>query len=328
MKKKRVTTQDIAKRAGVSKATVSYVLNGTGSVSPEMKAKILALASEMGYQENRLAKATRTGKTHTIGLVVPDLCNPFFPEMAQAVVDAASCQGYSVFLVDARNSPEEEALGVGRLLEYAIEGLIWCPIDDDSVTKHNLTCPVVMTERPIPGFDNVYADSHSGGKLQGQLVLSHGHTDIGILSGPERSPVANLRKQGLYEALQGKVDVAWDFPVEYGITIPEEIAEQILASDVSCVVAANDTLAIGLLRLYHEHGIAVPDQVSIIGFDHIDWSDLVFPPLTTIALPISQLGTTAFETLLKRLENPELADQDIKLGVSVLQRESLAERAK
>ena len=320
--KKRVTTQDIAHRAGVSKATVSYVLNGTGSVSAEMKEKVLSLAKEMGYQENRLAKATRTGKTSTIGLVLPDLSNPFFPEMAQAVVNAASAKGYSVFLVDAMNSSEEEAIGVKRLIEYAIEGIIWCPIDDEAIEKHNLSCPVVVLDRPITGFDSVYANSVKGGELQGQAVKQFGHKRIGVLSGPDRSPGARMRREGLYATLADDVKVAFDYSTDYSVNIPDEIAAKVLASDVSCVVTANDTLAIGLLRLYHQHGVRVPEDVSIIGFDDIDWADLVSPPLTTIKLPIRDMGTTAFDILLNRLAEPDGAKREMILDVSLLERQS------
>ena len=323
--KKRVTTQDIAEQAGVSKATVSYVLNGTGSVSEAMKTKVLAIAKELGYQENRLAKATRTGKTYTIGLVLPDLCNPFFPTLAQAVVDTASAKGYSVFLVDARNKASEESLGVSRLLEYAIEGLIWCPLDDNSVVGQNLTCPVVMTERPTPGYDNVYADSYQGGSLQAGAVLAKGHQKIGILSGPERSPVAKLRNQGLRDTLGDQVSIEWDLALEYGIDIPTDIAQKIVASDVTCVVAANDTLAIGLLRLYNQHNISVPEAVSIIGFDNIDWSDLVYPPIAGVCLPIREIGEQAVNTLLQRIEDPALEQQDVKIPVTMVEKASLSQ---
>lgn len=324
MRKNRVTTQDIADKAGVSKATVSYALNGTGSVSPEMVKKILAYAEELGYQENRLAKATRTGKTGTIGLVLPDLCNPFFPKMAQAVVESASAKGYSVFLVDARNSLDEEALGISRLIQYAIEGLIWCPLDDQhSIKRNKISCPVVMTDRSIPGFDCVYANSQKGGRLQAELLKSKGHKKIGVLSGPKRSASAQIRRKGLYDALGRSVKVAWDFSVEYELDIPEKIAESILKSDVSCIVAANDTLAIGVLRLLHGAGIQVPEQVSIIGFDAIEWSDLVSPPLTTIGLPIKEIGTSAFDLLLTRFDNPDAAIREVMLDVFPIERQSL-----
>lgn len=326
MNNKRVTTKDIAKRAGVSKATVSYALNGTGSVSSEMTKRIRDIASEMGYQENRLAKATRTGTTHTVGLVLPDLCNPFFPEMAQAVVESASKQGYSVFLVDARNCLEEEALGLKRLLEYAVDGVIWCPVDDRHMGQCKFNCPVVVTDRSVPGFDCVYANSEHGGQLQAELINETGHKNIGLLSGPERSTSSRNRREAFYLALDKSVDVEWDFSVEYAVDIPEGVAAKILKSKVTCVAAANDTLAIGLLRLYHSAGIDVPNDVSIIGFDDINWSNLVSPPLTTIKLPIREIGSQAFDVLIKRINDPEAAKQEIILDVSLLERESIIRR--
>ncbi|BFM09284.1 LacI family DNA-binding transcriptional regulator [Halioxenophilus aromaticivorans] len=324
MPKQRVTTQDIAQRAGVSKATVSYALNGTGSVSPAVAAKIIALAKEMGYQENRLAKATRTGKTDTLGLVLPDLCNPFFPKMAQAVVQAASERGYSVFLVDCRNSLDEEQQGIERLAQYAIEGIIWCPIDDEkSIARNTLTCPVVMTDRPIDGYDCVYADSASGGALQAQMLSQKGHKKIGLISGPVRSRGAQIRRQGFVQALPQDVSIVWEYSLEYNMTIPAEVQAHILAGEVSCIVAANDTQAIGILRVLHAARKAVPDEVSLIGFDAIEWSDLVSPPLSTIALPIQQIGTESVHLLLERIDNPDKTVRQIALDVQSLDRESL-----
>lgn len=322
-KNKKVTTKDIALRAGVSKATVSYVLNGTGSVSPEMAKRIRDITEEMGYQENRLAKATRTGTTHTIGLVLPDLCNPFFPEMAQAIVETASSRGYSVFLVDARNSFDEETLGLKRLNEYAVDGIIWCPLDDRHMDKHSFSCPVVVTDRFVEGFDCVYADSVKGGELQAQLINKNGHKHIGLISGPERSTSSRKRREGFYKELAKGTHVDWDFSLEYTIDIPEDISEKIISSKVTCVAAANDTLAIGLLRLYHSAGIRVPEDVSIIGFDDISWSNLVSPPLSTIKLPIRDMGKQSFDMLIKRIKNPDDETREIVLDVSVLERESV-----
>ena len=324
MTKNRITTQDIADKAGVSKTTVSYVLNNSGSVSPATKKKILRYAKELGYQENRLAKATRTGKTATIGLVLPDLCNPFFPKMAQAVVKAANTRNYAVFLVDACNNLEEEARGIQRLHQHAVEGVIWCPLDDTHSLQHNtLSCPVVMTDRAIPGFDCVYANAQKGGRLQAELLKAKGHTCIGILSGPERSASASIRRQGLYEALGSEVKVAWDFSLEYDMDIPAPIAEQIIHSDVSCIVAANDTLAIGAMRLLHHANIAVPERISIIGFDSIEWSELVAPALSTVALPIQDIGQSAFDMLLQRIDAPEAAVREIVLDVHLVDRNSV-----
>ncbi len=320
---KRVTTKDIALRAGVSKATVSYVLNGTGSVSAEMAKRIRDIAKELGYQENRLAKATRTGTTHTVGLILPDLCNPFFPEMAQAVVETASQRGYSVFLVDARNSFEEEELGLKRLIEYAVDGIIWCPLDDRNMHTHKLNCPVVLTDRFVDGFDCVYADSVKGGTLQAELIKAKGHKHVGLIAGPERSTSSRNRREGFYKTLGKKVKVDWEFSLEYTLNIPDDVGQKIIDSNVTCVAAANDTLAIGLLRLYHSAGIQVPKDVSIIGFDDISWSNLVSPPLSTIKLPIRDMGKEAFDLLMRRIKSPNAKKREIMLDVSLLDRDSV-----
>ena len=320
--KKRVTTLDIAKMAGVTKATVSYVFNGTGSVSPEISKKIFDIAEQLCYRPNRLAMATRTGKTHTIGLILPDLTNPFFPSLAQSAQSTARKKGYSVFLVDAQNSIEEEQKGIEQLVEYAVDGLIWCPIEDKSAHELKHPFPTVIIDRPIEGFDSIYADSFKGGKLQGEYLLENGHTNIGVLSGPERSPSAVSRRKGLYSALEGKVNILWDFSLEYDLNIPSNIKSQILANHPTCVVAANDTLAISLLRLYHKAGVNVPEDVSIIGFDDIDWADLVTPPLTTIKLSTSGIGSHSFDLLLNRINNPDSPINNEILDVQIIERES------
>lgn len=322
-KPKRVTTQHIAERAGVSKATVSYAMNGTGSVSPETVKRIHAIAEELGYQENRLAKATRTGKSHSIGLVLPDLRNPFFPQLAQAVVQVASQKGYSVLLVDAINDYQEESNGIRRLTEYAIDGLIWCPIDDDATLNNNINCPVVVIDRPISGFDSVYANSYKGGQLQADLLREYGHKLVGVISGPERSPSATMRRQGFYQNLAAETTVEWDIACEYSIDLPAQVIEKTLESGVTCVVTANDTQAIGLSRALYAANKRVPDDISIIGFDNIDWSELTTPPLTTIKLPIKDIGISAFEQLMLRLDNKDSGKRDVVLDVSVEIRGSL-----
>ena len=323
---KRVTTQDIAQRAGVTKATVSYVFNGTGSVSSEVREKILSIADELGYRPNRLAAATRTGKTHTVGLILPDLTNPFFPALAQAAQNAARKKGYSVFLVDTQNSLSVEKEGIERLQEYAVDGVMWCPIEDNSATSQKFDFPVVIIDRSIDGFDSVYADSYKGGKLQGEYLLQQGHRKIGIISGPDRSPSANARRRGLYSVIKNQCDILWDFPLEYLVEIPKNFQEKILSLPPTCVVTANDSLAIGLLHLYHKMGVNVPEDVSIIGFDDIDWADLVIPPLTTIRLPAGDIGSQAFDSLFNRLNNPEETVKDIILDVELIERASFTSK--
>lgn len=320
--KKRVTTLDIAQKAGVTKATVSYALNGTGSVSAALSKKIKKIADELGYRPNRLAMATRTGETKTIGLVLPDLTNPFFPSLAQSVQSTARKQGYSVFLVDCQNLLEEENRGLDQLIEHAVDGLIWCPTEDHIAINRIIPFPTVIIDRPIEGFDSVYADSYAGGQIQGKYILKNGHTKIGILSGPDRSPSAQSRREGLYSVIRDKCDIVWDLPMEYNLTIDDNVKAKILRRQPSCVVTANDTLAISLLQLYHRNGVNVPNDVSIIGFDDIDWARLVEPPLTTIRLPIRDIGHCSVDALIRRIKKPDSPTRNTVLGVSLIERGS------
>jgi len=321
--KKRVTTQDIADKVGVSKATVSYVLNGTGSVSEEMKTKIRRCAEEIGYRANRIAKATRTGQTHAVGLVLPDLSNPFFPELAQAAHEAARKKGYSVFLVDAQNSIENEIAGVERLMEYAIDGLIWCPIDNEALYRNSYSLPIVVIDRPANNFDSVYANFEEGGRIQAELVNKNGHKKIGILSGPSHSPSAVTRRKSLYETLNEDVEVLWDHELSFTKDIPDNVKSDVLNSGVTCLVCANDFIAIGLIKFCHESNIDIPAQISIIGFDDIDWADLVTPSLTTITIPIREMGTRSFELLYKRMLHPQSPIEERILDVALVKRKSL-----
>lgn len=322
-KKRRVTAQDIADLVGVSKATVSYALNGTGSVSEEMTEKIIRYADKLGYRTNRLAAATRTGTTYTVGLVVPDLSNPLFPELAQAVHKAAHDRGYAVFLVDSNQSLAMEFEGIERLIDYRVDGVLWAPIKDESVEKLDFRIPIVVMDREIPGFNSVFADTRRGGRLQARYVQDKGHERIGIISGPSYSPHAMLRNSGVHDELDADTEVVWEFEQDYGHQLSEDQYREILGSHVSCVITGNDIFAIDLMKRYREAGIRVPEDVSIIGFDDIDWAELVTPSLTTIQLPKRRIGQRALDLLCDRLEQPEGSTDNIALEVSLVERASV-----
>ena len=164
----RPTIRDVAAAAGVSTATVSYVLNGTGSVSAATAQRVRDCVEELGYRANSLAVAHRTGRSRTIGLAVADLTNPFFPEFARGVHKAAITSGFGVFLIDAQGSHDIELEGVEMLSDRVPEGLIWVPVGDDILSKRPipLPFPVVTFDRELPDFDSVNADIRHGGELQ------------------------------------------------------------------------------------------------------------------------------------------------------------------
>lgn len=324
---KRTTIRDVAERAGVSTATVSYVLNDSGAVSADTATRVRDCVAELGYRADGLAVAHRTGRSQTIGLAVPDLTNPFFPEFSQGVYDAASKAGFAVILVDFRGSPDDERLSLEQLTDRRPEGLIWCPVGESSTDQVvPAWLPTVVFDREIEGFDSIAADIYQGGFLQGSEVVAHGHERIGIISGPDWSETAQLRRDGVLTALGQDCEVVWEFALDYSAFIPDYVADQIRSADVTCAVTANDIQAIGLLQIFRTMGRAVPDDVSVIGFDDIALARLVSPTLTTVHLPIRRLGSRAFEMLRTRIENPALPTRREQLEVQMARRESLSLR--
>lgn len=308
----------------MSTATVSYVLNGTGSVSPATADRVRRCVEELGYRANSVAIAHRTGRSLAIGLAVPDLSNPFFTEFAQGVHRAASAEGYSVLLLDAYNSASEEIAGIQRFGDRAPDGLIWVPVHDNIMPVTDVSVPTVVYGHRFPGLDSLDADVARGGALQAEAVLNHGHTKVGILGGPGWSDTARLRHDRFVERLGDEAEIVWDCELDYGSPRSEEIERVILEHDeVTCVVAANDVQAIGLMRLFRSAGRVVPDDVSVVGFDDIDFAAMVGPPLTTVHLGTRTLGHNAFEILRDRMRDPKKPPRREILDVSMTFRESL-----
>lgn len=318
----RPTIRDVAKLAGVSTATVSYVLNGTGSVSSETAARVRDCVAELGYRANTLAIAHRTGRSATIGLALPDLTNPFFPEFAQGVHTAASAAGYSVLLLDGHNSADQLSAGVDRLADRVPEGLIYCPVDD-AVDDRLHRFPTVMFDRRVEGLDSVRADLEGGGAMQAELVASYGHRRVGLISGPEGSETAQLRRAGLLGGLPDEVEVVWEFFEDFTLDFTEPASAALKAGGVTCVLTANDIQAIATLRHLRSAGHSVPDDVSVIGFDNIGFAALVSPSLTTIDLRARSLGAASFELLVSRIADRDLPARHEVLNVAPIERESL-----
>lgn len=319
----RPTIRDVADAAGVSTATVSYVLNGTGSVSRETAARVRACVAELGYRANSLAVAQRTGRSQAIGLAVPDLTNPFFPEFAQGVHRAASAEGLSVLLLDAHNSSEDEVAGIERFSDRVPDGLIWVPVRHDIISGRNFTFPTVVFGQQLDGFDSVSADVRRGGELQAEAVLAHGHRRVGLLSGPPWAETAQLRRDGFLDRIGSEAEVVWDCTVDYKSADLSDHEQTILGSDVSCAVTANDIQAISLMKMFRSAGKSVPEDVSVIGFDDVDLSALVSPPLTTVHLGARELGYAAFGLLNERMGDPDRPARHRVIDVSMTVRESL-----
>ncbi len=326
-KAQRVTLKQIAEAVGVSLATASYALNNGGSVGKETRDRVIAEALRMGYRPNLSAKAMRTGLTGAIGMVLPDLTNPFFPLLAQCVIHAAREQGYCVFLTDTQGTKEVEALSIHSLIGRGVDGIVWFPIDDMPDNQPNMQgVPTIVLDRNIDGFDSVLADFTAGGRIAAKHLVDAGHQQIGIISGPTNVHSSRLRAESARAYVQTHANLAWQVEAAYSTDLDPAIVQTLLSSDATAVIAGDDMIAIGAIRALQHAGRRVPQDVSVIGFDNIAWGELCIPALTTIDLPVSEIASEAVAMLLRRIKAPDEQRRRTVFDVSLVKRDSVSQQ--
>jgi LacI family transcriptional regulator len=319
-----ITLKQVAEAAGVSLATASYSLSNGGSVGLQTRERVKAVAQRLGYRPNLFAKAMRTGRSGTIGLVLPDLTNPFFPQLAQSVMVAARDAGHDVLLIDTLGSKQAECQSIESLVRRGVEGLVWFPIDDTMPAELSLNAvPTVVVDRSLEGLDCVVADFESGGRMAAELVLAAGHRRIGIVAGPKAVLSARQRAEGARKALQATRSLVWEVEAAFSADLDDQVADHLARRDVTALVAASDLVAMGLMKELRRLGLRVPQDVSVVGFDNIPWSEWCNPPLTTIDIPVSEMGAEAVHLLLRRLAAPDEPRRRVVFEVSTVRRESV-----
>ena len=305
------TIQDVAREAGVAVGTVSNVLNGHPYVSEETRAKVTAAVKRLGYRRNSLAGGLRSRSTMTLGLLLPTLVNPFYPALARGVEDVARENGYTVVLCNTDRDHRREQGIVQTLLEKRVDGII--AVSPGTAPQHllpaNAAPPLVVVEGgsvEAPPCDMVTLQAQSGIDEAARHLRSLGHRRIGMIRGPagvaradERADLwrAAAARHGL--ELAHETTVAGDFSFAGGERGGREL---LVRSDrPSAIVAANDLMALGAMKAAWGLGLAVPRDVSIVGFDDIDAASYVTPALTSVAVPAYEQGAEAVRLLLSRM---------------------------
>lgn len=320
---RRATLKEVAKAAGVSVASASYAINGTGSVGEQTREHVLAVAEKLGYRPNQNAKAMKTGRTGTIGLVLPDLTNPFFPALAQAVIQAARGHGYSVLLTDTEGEPEAERHAIDLLAGRGVDGLVWFPIADDGTLPPLAdNIPAVVLDRALPGYDVIQADYVEGGRLAAEHLLSLGHRRIGVISGPHAASSARTRADAAVETIRRQGELAWHVPNAFALDLEPAVMAALDSDTATAVIAGADLIAIGTVRHLQARGLSVPADVSVMGFDDIPWAQLNNPPLSTIEMPVEEMAVEAVETLLHRIAHRGEARRRVVFNVALVARGS------
>jgi LacI family transcriptional regulator len=328
------TIKDVAALAGVSFTTVSHVLNDTRPVSADARARVLAAIDEIGYLPSAVARSLRKSETKTVGVLVPNVQNPFFAELVGGVEEYCRQSGFSVLICNSDNDPKHQQQYMRTLLGKRVDGLLVSSAGDDEALARifeMVNIPAVTVDRLVPGAraDRVAVDNEQGAYGAVRHLMALGHRTIACISGPREFAVARERIAGWRRALQEA-----GLPNEDGLVVESDfssagghLAAQALLREVQGVTgifASNDMMAFGALRAAAEAGRPVPQKLSVVGFDDIEMSRYVFPALTSVGVSIKQLGQEAGRVLIDRIDNPEMALKNILLTPRLVMRESTA----
>lgn len=322
MKKDRITIRDVAKLVGVSIGTVSNSLNGSAGVGPAVRRRVLAAAAELGYQPNRAAQATRTGRTRTFALVTPDLRHPFYPHLAQAISAATREKNYSLLLVDTLDGDAERE-GLEHIARHGVDGILWCPATGtDTIEESALGVPVVVIDHWLPGRDNVSANYRMTGMLLAKLVTEGPYKSVGLISGPLDIPATRSRRDHFLAFLGDRIPVAWEIIHPFDMRLNDEARSAVLSRTADIIICCDDLMAVGALSTALEGGLRVPDDVAIVGHDDLPIASIFRPGVTTIRQPLDMLGREAVRLLIERIENPSLNNRQLLIDVALVERQS------
>ncbi len=330
-----VSLRDVAKAAKVSVGTVSNVLNRSEVVAPKTLARVQATIKELGFVPNGFARNLRSGQSRTLGLIVPDVSNPFFTEVARGVEDAASKRDYAVFLCNSDESATKEERYVNVLIQQQVRGVLITPADMNSDrldVMRDRGIAVALLDREIKGRKqcSVSVDDVHGGQIAIEYLAGLGHKNIVWVCGPESIPQVADRGAGVAKAAKVAGSKIETIRVSLmNATNGEEAARKILELDVlpTAIFCANDLLALGAMRALLASKVRIPEQVSVLGYDNIEFAPSAAVPLSSIAQPSYQMGVTAADLLLNECEDGDSHEhQQIRFQPQLVERASTGKR--
>lgn len=319
-----MTIKDIARIAGVSIATVSRVVNDKPEgVGPETRERIKRVIIEYDYRTNLLAKSMITKRTRSLGLILPDVSNPFFSNIAKSVELAAMEEGYQVFLCNTDEDFKREQNYIAALRDKNVDGLVFIPTTRQKRDERALRFmkPVVLVDRLLPGdFVGVYTDNMQGCAAAAEHLIQLGHKRIAYVGGPVNDSNASDRLKGFMNAC-AKFEL--DIPEQnimagsYTINTGLDYAKAILRLGVTACVCANDLIAIGLISVLKREGRHIPGDISVTGFDDSALSEINDPPLTTVRQPQAAMGRMAIELLVRMIAGERVKSRTLQTSLII-----------
>lgn len=330
----KITIKEIAALANCSTATVSKVVNGKDQkISLATRQRVMAIIDENSYIPNRIASSMVTKMTHSIGLIIPDITNPFFPEVARGVEDYANKVGYHLILCNSDNQPKKERAYIGMLQEKMVDGIIFtssCLNEENFNQMNSLQIPVIAVDREIKDKKfqgKITVDNFSGAYEAVSYMITCGYKRILHISGPMTSTPAQNRYSGYRKALTDysiafdpRLVIEGNYKSESGYEATVEALK--LPVPFDGVFCGNDMIALGAIRALQEARIKIPEDVGVVGFDDIYLATVVSPRLTTVRQPNYQMGYKAAEMLISLIHNPKSTISDVVLKTELVVRES------
>ncbi|MCD6290034.1 MAG: LacI family DNA-binding transcriptional regulator [Anaerolineae bacterium] len=314
-----ISIKDIARAAGVSHSTVSRALKGTGRISPATRDRIRHIAKEMGYTPSLVARSLVTKRTHSLGLVVTQLSDPFIDRIVDGIEDLATAAGYSVLLSSSHADPAREMAIVEAFHTRRVDGVIVLASRVGNLYSERLqelSVPIVLINNQANGeyIYSVSADDEGGARLAVRHLLDLGHRRIGYIGSSFRPP-SNQRRLAGYQAELKRAGITPDPDLIIVSDTSDDVANgrdalsQLLSVGATAVLCYNDRTAIGVLVAARESGISIPKRLSVVGFDDIDAGWYVTPPLTTIHQPRMEMGRRAMQMVLNLLAGHEVSNE-------------------
>jgi LacI family transcriptional regulator len=328
-----VTIKDVAREAGVSVGTASQAVRESPAVRAATRRRVQAVAKRLRYQPSAVARGLVTRRTHTVGLLISDIANPFFIRAVRAIEDGAQANGYNVILCNTDEDPAKETQYLRVLIEKRVDGIILATTAGSLQAVRDVRwrrIPLVLFDRELPGMaaDTVKVDGVSGGRLATEHLFHLGHRRIAIIHGPVVRSTGAERLQGYLNALAAaglRPDPALiregNFKQDSGRALAHALLR--VTPPPTALFCTNNLMTVGALQTLQEQGVRIPADLSLIGYDDMEWWTLTDPPLTTVGQPVSELGREAMRLLLAQIAAPgRRRRQRVVLKPELLVRES------
>lgn len=329
----RPTMDDVAREAGLSRSLVSLVFQGSSKVAPASRERVLAAADRLGYRPNALARNLASARTRTIGILLDDLRNPFFAKALESFEDAAADAGYRWLIADGRRDAAREEEAVRTFADHRVDGVVSIsPRLSDTQLQHLAQLvPIVSVERDTPGVDVVMHDERRGAELAVEHLVSLGHERIAHIDGGPGAGSA-VRRDGYAAAMttRGLADSIDIVSGEYTEAAGRDAAERIVKREhlPTAVFCANDAMAAGVAAVLSEHGIDVPRQMSLVGYDDTMLAELHLLSLTSVRQPLDLLARASIEAIDARLDDPASPPARVIVPPSLVIRRSTSSPAR